>query len=191
MDTKEKILKIACELYLDEGYKGLSMRKVASRAEISATAIYRHFDSKESLHQQILIAGFQTFGSYLYQALDVTDPLQRLKKASDLFYQFATEQGKYYELLFLTMDSRDETKVAKSVKHEARTTFDFMIERVRECMEAGVLKHDDPEEVAMLLLSASNGFFGLHVSQKFKGSQSDIKARYDRAYERLLQGLAT
>jgi len=188
-ETKDRILSAACDIYLDQGSKGMSMRKVASKAGISPTAIYRHYESKDALHHQVLIDGFRTFGSYLYPAIAGTTPLDRLNKAANAFFRFATEQARYYELLFLTMDSTNEITVDNALKKEARATYKFIINSVKECMDAGVFKVDDPEEVAMLLLSACNGFFGLYVSNKFEGSIEEMKEKYNRTYQRILSGL--
>ena len=39
-ETREKILDAARELFVTEGYDGVSMRKVAQKIEYSPTAIY-------------------------------------------------------------------------------------------------------------------------------------------------------
>lgn len=43
VDTREKILEAARELFIQKGYDGVSMRKVADKVEYSPTAIYVHF----------------------------------------------------------------------------------------------------------------------------------------------------
>ena len=48
-DTAARLLACARDLFLAEGVAGFSMRKVASAAGVSATAIYRHYDDKETL----------------------------------------------------------------------------------------------------------------------------------------------
>lgn len=189
MGTKDKIVAAACDIYLQEGYKGMSMRKVAALAGISPTAIYRHFANKEALHQQVLREGFRTFDSYLQAALAGKSPMERLNLAAEQFFAFAVEQAKYYEILFLTMDHTVEHKVKGALKKDALTSRKFMVERVKECMNDGSMKPDDPEEVALLLLSTCNGFFGLYVSKKISGSREDMEANYHRMYRRLLYGL--
>lgn len=191
IETKDKILSAACDIYLEEGIGGLSMRKVAGKVGISATAIYRHYENREALHHQVLVDGFRAFGSYLYPSLSGETPLDRINLAADGFFRFATEQSRYYELLFLSMDVVDEDKVKEVLKNEAKNTFGFVIERVEECMQAGVFKKDNPEEIAMLLLATCNGFFGLYISKKFEGSVEEMKALYDRTYQRILRGLVT
>lgn len=187
--TKEKILSVACDIYLLDGYRGLSMRKVALKAGISATAIYRHYQNKEALHHQVLREGFRTFDSYLQQALEGKSGIERLYLAAAKFYAFATEQKKYYEILFLTMDHTVEHKVKGALKKDATVSLEFMVDRVRQCMDEGSLTEDSPEEVALLLLSTCNGFFGLYVSKKMADSAEEMRAKYDRMFNRILLGL--
>lgn len=188
-DTKEIILAAACDIYLLEGYRGMSMRKVAEKAGISPTAIYRHYENKEALHHQVLREGFRTFDSYLQPALEGKSALERLNLAAERFFAFATEQNKYYEILFLTMDHTVEHKVKGALVKDATVSQVFMVDRVRECMVEGSLKSDDPEEVATLLLATCNGFFGMYVSKKASDTLAEMRAKYERMYRRLLKGL--
>jgi AcrR family transcriptional regulator len=188
-DTKDIILSAACDIYLIEGYKGMSMRKVATLANISPTAIYRHYDNKEALHHEVLREGFKTFDSYLQNALSGSTPLERLNRAAGRFFDFATEQKRYYEILFLTMDHTVEHKVKGRLVSDATVSQKFMTDRVRECMQDGSFRDDDPEEVAMLLLSTCNGFFGLYISKKRQDTPEEMRARYNRMYSRILKGL--
>lgn len=188
-DTKEKILAAACDIYLEEGYKGMSMRQVAKRTGISPTAIYRHFQNKEALHHQVLREGFRTFDSYLQTSLAGKTGIERLQLAAERFFAFATEQKKYYEILFLTMDHTVEHKVKGALTHDATVSRRFMVERVQECMHERSLKEDDAEEVALLLLSTCNGFFGLYVSKKLNDNPVEMYAKYKRMFSRMLAGL--
>jgi AcrR family transcriptional regulator len=189
-DTKEKILAAACDIYLQEGYKGMSMRQVARRADISPTAIYRHYQNKEALHHQVLREGFRTFDSYLQAALTGETALARLTLAAERFFAFATEQKKYYEILFLTMDHSVEHKVKGALTHDATVSRHFMVKRVQDCMNEQSLKVDDAEEVALLLLSTCNGFFGLYVSKKLTDTPDTMYKKYKRMFQRMLDGLA-
>ena len=188
-ETKEIILSAACDIYLQEGYKGMSMRKVAQKAGISPTAIYRHYENKEALHHQVLREGFRTFDSYLQASLAGKSALARLNMAAERFFAFATEQKKYYEILFLTMDHTVEHTIKGALFKDATISQKFMVDRVRDCMLDGTLKDDDPEEVATLLLATCNGFFGMYVSKKKSDTVAEMKAKYQRMYQRLQNGL--
>ncbi len=51
--TKEKILKVSKALFSEFGYKGASVRKIASSVGIRESAIYNHFKNKEEIFLEI------------------------------------------------------------------------------------------------------------------------------------------
>jgi len=52
-ETKEKILKIATTLFSELGYRGASIRKIASKVGIRESAIYNHYKSKEEIFLEV------------------------------------------------------------------------------------------------------------------------------------------
>ena len=53
--TQKDILQSALELFLNHGYHGTSMRRIAQQAGIALGGIYNHFSSKEDLFVKILL----------------------------------------------------------------------------------------------------------------------------------------
>lgn len=53
MDTKEKILHNATQIFALSGYEGLSMRILAKQTGITQSVLYYHFDSKDSLLREL------------------------------------------------------------------------------------------------------------------------------------------
>jgi AcrR family transcriptional regulator len=51
--TKEKILKVATNLFSELGYKGASVRKIASAVGIRESALYNHFKNKEEIFLEV------------------------------------------------------------------------------------------------------------------------------------------
>ncbi|MEN8136233.1 MAG: TetR family transcriptional regulator [Thermodesulfobacteriota bacterium] len=49
IDTKEKILDVAEELFAKTGYRGTSMRAITSQAEVNLAAVNYHFGAKQGL----------------------------------------------------------------------------------------------------------------------------------------------
>jgi AcrR family transcriptional regulator len=47
--TKEKILKVATTLFCQYGYRGTSVRKIASEVGIRESALYNHYKNKEEI----------------------------------------------------------------------------------------------------------------------------------------------
>jgi AcrR family transcriptional regulator len=187
--TKDKILECALDLFLSDGYKGLSMRKIALCAGVSPTAIYRHYDDKEALFHIILKKGFTMLMSYLKPALEGETALERLRLSVQYYLDFMIEKPKYCELIFIKNESRDELASHEELRAYSKTTFDFDTRRIQECMDSGDLKQDSASEVSLLLLSTYVGFFSLYVSGLLPRSESQLKELYWHSMDRIFKGL--
>ncbi|SEM53249.1 MULTISPECIES: TetR/AcrR family transcriptional regulator [unclassified Butyrivibrio] len=54
MDTKSEIITIAKAEFMEMGFQEASMRKIASKVGITATALYRHYANKEEIFDAIV-----------------------------------------------------------------------------------------------------------------------------------------
>jgi len=52
-DKREKIVKAALELIAEHGFHGAPMSMIAERGKVAAGTIYRHFDSKDTMVNEI------------------------------------------------------------------------------------------------------------------------------------------
>ena len=48
-DTRQRILDVALELFIEQGYDGTSLRQISERLGVTKAALYYHFASKEDL----------------------------------------------------------------------------------------------------------------------------------------------
>jgi len=188
-NTKDIILACARDQYLSDGYKGLSMRKIAVKAGISATAIYRHFSNKEELFHRLVKKGFGMYTQYLMPALEETSAELRFKKTMEYALNFILEQPKYFELIFVKSETKDELANFDDLRIDSKISFDFYTARITECIEEGYLKKDDPSELSVLLLASYTGFFALYTSGLLPRSKKDIQALYWRTIDRMLKGV--
>ena len=54
MDTKSTIIAVSKEEFLEKGFQEASMRKIAAKVGITATALYRHYANKEEIFDAIV-----------------------------------------------------------------------------------------------------------------------------------------
>ena len=47
--TRDRILDVALDLFIDQGYDGTSLRQIADRLGITKAALYDHFEAKEDI----------------------------------------------------------------------------------------------------------------------------------------------
>lgn len=129
--VREAILNAARELFVTEGYRHVSMRKIADRIEYSAAAIYSYFPSKDDIFFSLAEEGFRLLARYGVEAVDgIDDPLERLRRAMQAFYRFSKEHPQYFELMFL-----DRTVPSLSQDFQR---FEFFFEQVTARAEADI-----------------------------------------------------
>jgi AcrR family transcriptional regulator len=49
VDTRERILDVALDLFTEQGYDGTSLREIAEQLGVTKAALYYHFESKEDI----------------------------------------------------------------------------------------------------------------------------------------------
>ena len=99
---RDAILTAARELFVAEGYRNVSMRKIADRIEYSPAAIYSYFPSKDDIFFALAEEGFRKMAEHIAGAVQpVTTPLDRLRRGLWAFYEFSTSDPEYFELMFV------------------------------------------------------------------------------------------
>ena len=95
--TKEKILKVSTSLFSELGYKGASIRKIASEVGIRESAIYNHYKNKEEIFLEVAKDIFSSPFSLS------SDEIKELSLRGKPFLQKFTMQYK-----MLTFDKKNE-----------------------------------------------------------------------------------
>jgi AcrR family transcriptional regulator len=60
-EMREKILLVATEMFIEEGYDKTSIRKIADKIEYSPATIYLYFKDKDEIFHAIHDKGFDKF----------------------------------------------------------------------------------------------------------------------------------
>ena len=64
-ERRDELLEIAAELFAEKGFKNTTVRDIADAAGILSGSLYHHFDSKESMVDEILRSFLdELFGDY-------------------------------------------------------------------------------------------------------------------------------
>ena len=53
-ETKQRILKIAIQEFVEKGYEGAHLQRIADRANTNKPVVYYYFKSKENLYEEVL-----------------------------------------------------------------------------------------------------------------------------------------
>jgi AcrR family transcriptional regulator len=188
-DLRAALLGAAMEL-LEEDDGGLSLRAVARRAGVSATAPYRHFADKEALESELAAQGFADLGRRLGAAAPRSASLEPtgLEPAAS---ELAASQSAAPESAAL------ESAVPQPTSLESAAPEDFAqlaVSYVRFALDRPALFRlmfgtpcTTPEDARAVAAAELGGFVLAHVRQAFP--QADAEALATASWS-LVHGLA-
>ena len=188
-DSRSKILACACDLYLREGIEGFSMRKLARELGVTAPSLYRHYDSKESLLIAVVEEAHRLFAQRLYRALRARTPHERMHRAGAEYIEFALNNPHLYEMLYVSPHMLGMEEFPERILDTCAATGQFWQDRVRECMEAGLLRRGDPEEVSMTMWAHAHGLVTIFLRGLLPVDREAFIHVFQASGGRLLQGL--
>jgi len=191
-ETRDDILQAAHALYLREGLAGLSMRKIAKLVGISATAIYRHFEDKETMLFELVARASHLFMTYLSRGLKGNCPRSRLFAAGMGYVDFALEHPEYYRIMFMApKEHLGLQKLSERAAEDFAPTFQFLVDRVRECMSCGDLAQDDAEKVSAMIWANCHGLCSLRLADHFDMISEDMfRQMFEQSITTQLMGLS-
>jgi AcrR family transcriptional regulator len=167
------------------------MRKLARTLGVTAPALYRHFASKEQVLHEVVREAYERFARHLYTALEGQTPLERFELAGEGYLGFALAHPRLFEVLFAAPDHLGWDSVPKDLEAQACALGQFWNDRVRECMDAGILRKGSPEAMAITLWSHSHGLVTLFLRGRLRVDVDGFRQIYRDSHRRLLSGVAT
>jgi AcrR family transcriptional regulator len=161
--ARERILSAAAELHRERGLAGVSIRRIAEVVGVTPMAIYRHYRDKDALVDALVAAGFARWEQRLARAVDAPDPLGRVRAAMLAYVEFALDEPRTFELMFLVPRARIP-HAPGSLAVTPSPSFGAVISAVHEAMAAGQLPAVDPRELMLVAWSTIQGRVALHFS---------------------------
>jgi AcrR family transcriptional regulator len=168
-ETRDKILDAARELFVTEGYEGISMRKVAEKIEYSATAIYVHFADKNELFRELCHQDYARLAEVFQSSVMSTDPLERLKQIGAIYIDFGTRYPNHYKFMFMTPHPAHQLdEVDREMKgNPEMDAYAFLKWAVQQAIEAGCFRDDiqDAELISQTLWASVHGVISLYIAK--------------------------
>ncbi len=159
-DLRARILAAAAELFVEQGYEGLSLRKLASQIGYTAPTIYLHFENKDALLFALLDEGYNQLGAQLRAAVDsAVDPLAALEALGRAYIAFGHGHPQHYQLMF--MRRADFLQARLAARPAANDPFNTLQEAVARAVEAGLIPPGAVFDYSLTLWAAVHGLVGL------------------------------
>jgi AcrR family transcriptional regulator len=168
-ETRDKILDAARELFVTEGYEGVSMRKVAEKIEYSPTAIYVHFADKNELFHELCREDFARLQQVMLSAEMPADPLERLRQIGRNYIEFGARYPNHYVFMFMTPHPLNEPDEAdrEIMGNPEVDAYAFLKLTVQQAMDAGCFRDElrDAELISQTLWASVHGVISLNIAK--------------------------
>ncbi|MEH2171363.1 TetR/AcrR family transcriptional regulator [Nostoc sp.] len=186
VDKVEQILQGAMQEFLQNGYAGTSMDRVAVAAGVSKATVYSHFQDKEGLFKVLLEQltskkNSSIFGTEPIEGEPATIVRQVITKALD---QMLNDEEHSAFMRVLIGESGRFPELAQIC---VRVMIKPVAETLTHYLAAPELKIPDPEATARILLGALVHF---HITQNVMHGQDIIPMKSDRLIDALTHLIA-
>ena len=154
---RRQVIAAARELFVNEGYENVSMRKIADKIEYSPTTIYLYFKDKadllDSVCKETLLDLLNTL-ELLNR--DKSDPVETLKKSGKAYVEFGLKYPQDYRLTFV-IRPQFQKGLGLEEGSVGERVFNYLCAMVSECVRQKAFREVDVEITGQALWSAVHG----------------------------------
>ena len=163
---RAEILAAAQRIFVEHGYQGATVRRIADEVGVSPTALYMHFRDKSEIMLEICRDAFARIVEPQVRILALPlDPVERVRLVLDAYLDFATENPDVYWLVFNRGPGERLEAEAHATAHAlGRECFARFETAVAEVAATGRLQVE-AEVAAQALWAAVHGLATLLISK--------------------------
>ncbi|WP_017614917.1 TetR/AcrR family transcriptional regulator [Nocardiopsis salina] len=171
-DLRAACLRAARELLEESGGSGLSLRAVARRAGVSATAPYRHYADRDALVSAVAGEGYRELAGYLAEAHPDPKTLDDLAEIAAAYVRFAVQRPALFRVMFVEpCDPDNEERVQATA-----AIWEYVIGIVEE-----VFPDADPDTLSTAVWALVHGLAFLHLDGKLDADTPETVDNHVRA----------
>ena len=101
-NLKEELISCASAMCERDGYTKLSIRSLAKESNVSQTAPYRHFKTKQDLYAAVATDGFNKLSKAIHVDADKKVTKKQLVEMASKYIEFGLKNANTYDLMFGT-----------------------------------------------------------------------------------------
>jgi len=136
---RNTILKAARRLFLDRGFKAVTVDSIAAKSEVSKGSIYLCFDSKEEIYTQILIADNIALNERVRNFSSVeASASQLLQEFSRIYVDYFLNDKELFRILMTFMMQTGQMHLTDKQSNELIRSTNENIKPISEIIQKGI-----------------------------------------------------
>ncbi|MGF7005629.1 TetR/AcrR family transcriptional regulator [Aminobacter sp. BE322] len=186
-ELRAELVAAAHALVREEGYEGLTIRKLATKVGYAPMSVYSYFADKQEILMALAEDAFADLARRMRRNRP-DDPLEAVRAALTEYAAFGLDNPNEYRTVFMTEKQKPPVGKTFAEMESGNPAFQVIMERVEACISAGRLK-GDARAMATVLWTAAHGAISLLITFPFYPF-GDPKAYVMRIGDLALAGLA-
>ena len=179
-DTRERILDVALDLFIEQGYDKTSLREIAERLDVTKAALYYHFKSKEDIVASLVEDYFGQIDELISWGKTQPRTPESRAQVLDRYYRIVAEGSSVFRMLQHNQASVNTLAHAKNRSELFRERMDALVgllteenppleSQVRAAVALASVsfgcmfyadRADDPEKLRAVVLDIARGLSG-------------------------------
>jgi AcrR family transcriptional regulator len=180
---RSRLLERAAAIAFERGMDALSLRRLASDAGTSTTAVYSLFGNKAGLVDGLFQQATRRFAAALATVEPGSDPAEDVVRLGLAYRDYAVGEPHLYAIMFGRRDDGLPDEQAAS----AAATIVPLVDAVRRAQEAGRFEAGPPERIALACWATAHGLVSLELAGTVPPGL-DIAAWYEDALRAMAAG---
>jgi AcrR family transcriptional regulator len=184
---RDRVVQAAVDTLTNTGVAGFTTRKVAEGAGTSTPAVYELFGDKAGLVREMFFEGFRMLCLRLDEMGATGDPRTDIVAVVPVLRAFAQDNPALAHLMFSRPFA--EFDPGPSERQAGAAVREFIVARVRRCVDAGIIA-GDPADIAHILLAMTQGLILQETAGWLGTSSASMNRRWNLATAVLMNGLS-
>ncbi|MFK0299256.1 TetR/AcrR family transcriptional regulator [Brevundimonas sp. NPDC090276] len=164
---RAEILAAAERIFVEHGYEGATIRKIADEVGLSSTALYMHFADKSEMLHEICRGAFESLIASHQKLLVEDQPAEvRLRRMIEAYIEFGFENPNAYRLTYLTRPVEAREGAQTVAQETGFELFRAFVEVVEQAVTAGKMR-GDPATIAQTIWACGHGIVSLRITKPY------------------------
>ncbi|MCB1059718.1 MAG: TetR/AcrR family transcriptional regulator [Calditrichaeota bacterium] len=164
-EMRSNILEAAKDLFAEDGFQNVSIRKIADKIEYSPATIYLYFKDKDAILFDLHNEGFRKLFKRQRDNAKVKDPVKRLDALLKTYLEFALDEPEYYDLMFMLFTPLPKILETAEWRY-GRRAFRLLSGTVAECQSKGLFKSTSVEAASLAIWGSAHGVAALLIRKR-------------------------
>jgi AcrR family transcriptional regulator len=185
-ELRDHIVDVAVATLGREGVGGFTTRKVAQEADTSTPAVYELLGDKAGLVREVFFEGFRLLRRQFDPLEASDDPRVDLVRVIQVARVFLRENPVLADVMFTRPFADFDPGPAEL--EAGRAVREFIVGRVRRCIDAGIVIGEETD-IAHVLLGVAQGMAAQDAAGWLGTTEASVDRRWDLAVRAVLDGL--